>query len=83
MALIDEIRKLLEELVIPEIRAIGAKLDALREEMHRRSEEFDQRSKALREEMNRRFDSLEHSLRVEERVPTLESKVNPPSKLIH
>jgi len=83
MALIDDIRKLLEEIVIPEIRAIGAKLDAIREEMNRRFEELDQRSNAVREEMNRRLEAIEHSLQVEERVPTSESKINPPSKLIH
>jgi DNA anti-recombination protein RmuC len=82
MALIDEIRKLLEELVIPEIRAIGAKLDAMREQMNRRSEEFDQRSNAWREEMNRRFDSLEHSLGIDEKAPAGENRVRPPSKLV-
>ena len=38
MALIDEIRKLLEELVLPELREIGAKLSALASDQERMAE---------------------------------------------
>jgi hypothetical protein len=63
MGVVDDVRKLLQDLVTPEMRALAVKVDAL-----------DEKIDILRSEMNRRFDYLETSFRLDERVSTLEEE---------
>jgi hypothetical protein len=61
MGVVDDVPKLLQDLVTPGMRALAVKVDAL-----------DEKVETLRAEMNRRFDYLETSFRLDERVSLLE-----------
>jgi hypothetical protein len=61
MGVVEDVRKLLQDLVTPEMRALAAKVDGLNEKVDN-----------LRAEMNRRFDYIETSFRLDERVSMLE-----------
>jgi len=57
MGVVDEVRKLLQDLVTPEMRALAAEVKGLNGKVE-----------DLRLEMNRRFDYIETSFRLNERV---------------
>jgi hypothetical protein len=63
MGVVEDVRKLLQDLVTPEMRALAVKVEALNEKVD-----------TLRAEMNRRFDYLETSFRLDERVSSLEEE---------
>jgi hypothetical protein len=70
MGVVDDVRKLLQDLVTPEMRALAAEVKGLNEKVE-----------SLRVEMNRRFDYIETSFRLNERVSLLEAeRKKPPSK---
>ena len=67
MGVVDDVRKLLQDLVTPEMRALGAEVKGLNEKID-----------DLRVEMNRRFDYIESSFRLNERVSLLEAERKKP-----
>jgi hypothetical protein len=69
MGVVEDVRKLLQDLVTPEMRALAERVDGLREETKRGFEE-----------VNRRFDYIERSFRLDERITAVEDKIRKPSK---
>ena len=69
MGVVEDVHKLLQDLVTPEIRALSERVDGLGKQIT-----------TLREEMNRRFDYLERSFRLDERITAVEDKLSKPSK---
>jgi hypothetical protein len=69
MGVVDDIRKLLQDLVTPEMRALA-------NEIKNQGEKIDN----LRAEMNRRFDYIESSFRLDERVSLLEAERKKPRR---
>lgn len=67
MGVVDEDRKLLQDLVTPEMRALAAEVKGLNGKVE-----------DLRLEMNRRFDYIETSFRLNERVSLLEAERKKP-----
>jgi hypothetical protein len=67
MGVVDEVRKLLQDLVTPEMRALAAEGKGLNGKVE-----------DLRLEMNRRFDYIESSFRLNERVSLLEAERKKP-----
>ena len=67
MGVVDEVRKLLQDLVTPEMRALAAEVKGLNGKVE-----------DLRLEMNRRFDYIESSFRLNERVSLLEAERKKP-----
>jgi hypothetical protein len=67
MGVVDEVRKLLQDLVTPEMRALAAEVKGLNGKVE-----------DLRLEMNRRFDYIETSFRLNERVSLLEAERKKP-----
>ncbi|MGD0567264.1 MAG: hypothetical protein ABSA78_02570 [Candidatus Sulfotelmatobacter sp.] len=67
MGVVDEVRKLLQDLVTPEMRALAAEVKGLNGKVE-----------DLRVEMNRRFDYIETSFRLNERVSLLEAERKKP-----
>jgi len=61
MGVVEDVRKLLQDLVTPEMRALSERLDGLGKQIT-----------TLREEMNRRFDYLERSFRLDGRIAAVE-----------
>jgi hypothetical protein len=74
MGVVDDVRKLLQDLVTPEMRAITVKVDALDHEVKTFRSEVNAKFTDLRTEINRRFDFLETSFRLDERVSMLEEE---------
>jgi hypothetical protein len=74
MGMVDDVRKLLQDLVTPEMRALAVKVDALDQEVKNFRIEVNGKFTDLRTELNRRFDYLETSFRLDERVSTLEEE---------
>ena len=69
MGVVEDVRKLLQDLVTPEMRALAAEVKANNEKIA-----------DLRAEMNRRFDYLERSFRLDERISAVEDQIRKPSK---
>src|SRR5271163_984908 len=69
MGVVDDVRKLLQDLVTPEMRSLATEMKAFREDMNHR---FD--------EVNRRFDYIERSFRLDERIAAVEDQIRKPSK---
>lgn len=69
MGVVEDVRKLLQGLVTPEMRALSERVDGLRGQIT-----------DLPEEMNRRFDYLERSFRLDERITAVEDKLTKPTK---
>lgn len=69
MSVVDDIRKLLQDLVTPEMRALA-------NEVKNQGQKIDD----LRAEMNRRFDYIESSFRLDERVSLLEAERKKPRR---
>jgi hypothetical protein len=67
MGVVDEVRKLLQDLVTPEMRALATEVKGLNGKVE-----------DLRLEMNRRFDYIESSFRLNERVSLLEAERKKP-----
>ncbi len=67
MGVVDEVRKLLQDLVTPEMRALAAEVKGLNGKVD-----------DLRLEMNRRFDYIESSFRLNERVSLLDAERKKP-----
>jgi hypothetical protein len=67
MGVVDEVRKLLQDLVTPEMRALAAEVKGLNGKVE-----------DLRLKMNRRFDYIETSFRLNERVSLLEAERKKP-----
>jgi hypothetical protein len=67
MGVVDEVRKLLQDLVTPEMRALAAEVKGLNGKLD-----------DLRLEMNRRFDYIESSFRLNERVSLLDAERKKP-----
>ncbi len=65
--MVDEVRKLLQDLVTPEMRALAAEVKGLNGKVE-----------DLRLKMNRRFDYIETSFRLNERVSLLEAERKKP-----
>jgi hypothetical protein len=61
MGVVEDVRKLLQDLVTPEMRALSERLDGLGKQIT-----------TLREEMNRRFDYLERSFLLDGRIAAVE-----------
>lgn len=74
MGVVDDVRKLLQDLVTPEMRALAVKVDGLDDKLNIFRKDVDDKFNTLRSEMNRRFDYLETSFRLDERVSTLEEE---------
>jgi hypothetical protein len=69
MGVVEDVRKLLQDLVTPEMHALAAEVKANNEKIT-----------DLRPEMNRRFDYIERSFRLDERISAVEDKIRKPSK---
>jgi hypothetical protein len=69
MAFAEDVRKVLQDLVTPEMRAMSERVDGMGKQIT-----------TLREEMNRRFDYLERPFRLDERITALEDKLSKPAK---
>jgi hypothetical protein len=67
MGVVDEVRKPLQDLVTPEMRALATDVKGLNGKVE-----------DLRLEMNRRFDYIETSFRLNERVSLLEAERKKP-----
>ena len=67
MGVVDEVRKPLQDLVTPEMRALATEVKGLNGKVE-----------DLRLEMNRRFDYIETSFRLNERVSLLEAERKKP-----
>lgn len=67
MGVVDEVRKLLQDLVTPEMRALAAEVKGLNGKVE-----------DLRLEMNRRCDYIESSFRLNEGVSLLEAERKKP-----
>ena len=74
MGAVDDLRKLLQDLVTPEMRALAVKVEAVDEKLNIFRKDVNDKFDILRTEMNRRFDYLETSFRLDERVSTLEEE---------
>ena len=74
MVVVDDVRKLLQDLVTPEMRALSTEVRGLKENMGTLRGDLNDKIDSLRVEMNRRFDYLETSFRLDERVSTLEEE---------
>jgi hypothetical protein len=74
MGVVEDVRKLLQDLVTPEMRALAVKVDALDDKVETFRKDVNDKFDNLRAEMNRRFDYLETSFRLDERVSTLEEE---------
>jgi hypothetical protein len=74
MGVVDDVRKLLQDLVTPEMRALAVKVGALDEKVETFRKDVNEKFDYLRAEMNRRFDYLESSFRLDERVSSLEEE---------
>jgi hypothetical protein len=72
MGVVDDVRKLLQDLVTPEMRALAVKIDALDDKVETFRKDVNDKIDNLRVEMNRRFDYIETSFRLDERVSSLE-----------
>jgi len=75
MRAIEDVRKL-QDLVTPEMRALGERIDGLRERVDGLRED----TKRGFEEVNRRFDYIERSFRLDERITAVEDQIRKPSK---
>jgi len=80
MGVVDDVRKPLQDLVTPEMRALAnevknqnQRIDILRTDMTEKIEN-------LRVDMNRRFDYIESSFRLDERVSLLEAERKKPRR---
>jgi hypothetical protein len=67
MGVVDEVRKPLQDLVTPEMRALAAEVKDLNGKVE-----------DLRLDLNRRFDYIESSFRLNERVSLLEAERKKP-----
>jgi hypothetical protein len=74
MSVVEDVRKLLQDLVTPEMRALAVKVDALDNKVETLRKDMNEKIETFRAEMNRRFDYLETSFRLDERVSTLEEE---------
>jgi hypothetical protein len=72
MGVVEDIRKLLQDLVTPEMRALAVKVGSLDDKVETFRKDVNDKFETLRAEMNRRFDYLETSFRLDERVSLLE-----------
>jgi len=61
MGVVEDIRKLLQDLVTPEMRALAVKVDAVHKEVDILREDMNRRFEELSREMSRRFDYIERS----------------------
>lgn len=69
MGVVEDVRKLLQDLVTPELRALSARLDALEKSV------ADSRA-----EMRDRFEDLKTSFRLDERLSFVESELRSSKK---
>jgi uncharacterized protein YoxC len=74
MGVVEGVRKLLQDLVTPEMRALAVKVDTLDNKVETLRKDVNEKIETFRTEMNRRFDYLETSFRLNERVSTLEEE---------
>jgi hypothetical protein len=74
MGAVEDLRKLLQDLVTPEMRALATEVKGLKENMSTLRSDLNDKIDNLRAEMNRRFDYLETSFRLDERVSSLEEE---------
>jgi hypothetical protein len=74
MGVVEDVRKLLQDLVTPEMRALAVEVKAVKEDIGSLHAEINRRFDELRVEMNRRFDYIETSFRLDERVSLLEEE---------
>jgi hypothetical protein len=72
MGVVEDIRKLLQDLVTPEMRALSIEVKGLKENMGTLRDDLNGKIDGLQTAMNRRFDYLETSFRLDERVSLLE-----------
>jgi hypothetical protein len=80
MGVVEDVRKVLQNLVTPEMRALAVETKSLREDMGRRFEELRADMDHRFEEVNRRFDYLERTFRLDERIPAVEDRLRKPAK---
>ena len=84
MGAVDDVRKLLQDLVTPEMRALSEqvknldnRIDHLDKNLNHRIDGLDKnlndKMEGLRVEMTRRFDYMESTFRLDERVSLLEA----------
>ena len=69
MGVVEDVRKLLQDLVTPQLRAISARMDALEKSVA-----------DLRAEMRDRFEHLKTSFRLDERLSFVESELRSSKK---
>jgi len=74
MSVVEDLRKLLQDLVTPEMRALSAEVKGMKENTETLRRDVSDKIDTLRAEMNRRFDYIETSFRLDERVTTLEEE---------
>jgi hypothetical protein len=73
MGVVEDVRKLLQDLVTPEMRALAAEVKGLNDKVENLRVDMNDKMENLRVDMNRRFDYIESSFRLNERVSLLEA----------
>lgn len=76
MGVVEDVRKLLQDLVTPELRALSARMDALEKSVADLRSEM----RELRSEMRDRFEDLKTSFRLDERLSFVESELRSSKK---
>jgi uncharacterized protein YoxC len=74
MGVVDDVRKLLQDLATPEMRALATEVKGLKDNMNILRGDLNDKLESLPTEMNRRFDYLEASFPLDERVSSLEEE---------
>lgn len=81
MSVIEDVRKVLQDFLAPELRAVHSRLDAIEENMDTRFDAIKSRFSALEEvaaarhnEILAKMDGLKSSLELDKRVERLESR---------
>jgi hypothetical protein len=72
MSIIDDLRKVLQDFLAPEIRTINARLDGINSRLDAINEKMDYRFKAFEEKMDLRFDAVMKELATDRRIERLE-----------
>jgi hypothetical protein len=80
MSNVEDIRKLLQDFLAPEIKEIKAELRSLRESLVSESRRLGESIDSVKEQLNQRFNSLETQLARSERVARLEQSHSQPPK---
>jgi chromosome segregation ATPase len=77
LSVIDDLRKLLQDFIAPELRSINERIDNVNDRIKSLDEKVDYRFKSLEDKIDFRFDAVMKELATDKRLDRLERIVQP------